>query len=104
MSCSNDMPKDKPTITGEWRVPLYILGSAIGLAVLMTSQWSDLRAEVQANTRDAVTQDQFREFIDTARDLNPAIHWPRLPERKKASRSPDPVAVFGRREIELKSE
>lgn len=98
------MAKEKPTITGEWRVPLYILGSAIGLAILMTSQWSDLKAEVQRNTREAVTQQQFQEFLDAARELNPALRWPRLPDRKHAAWHRDPTAVIPRREIEATSE
>ena len=69
--------KEKPTITPEWRVPIYVVGSTVLLAVIMTLQWADLRNRVDAS----VSIQQAQEWIDNAREQNPAVKWPRLPAK-----------------------
>lgn len=65
------------TITAEWRVPLYVVGSAIFLAIVMTSQWYDLRTQVQSG----VSQQQFQDWLDNQREKNTTIIWSRLPPK-----------------------
>ena len=68
----------KPTITGEWNLPLYVVGSTIVLTVVMTAQWYDLRQRVD----NSVTTQQAQEWIDNAREQNPTVRWPRLPAKQ----------------------
>lgn len=92
------MSKER-TITPNSKVPLSVVGSAIGLAVLMTLQWADLKAEVRATSRDAVTEKQARYWIERAREMNPDISLPSLPE-KEAGKVAKPDVAFSRRETE----
>lgn len=96
------MSRDR-TITPQWNVPIYVVGSAIGLGVLMTSQWLDLKAEVQTTHRDAVTESQQRHWIEKAQDMNPTLHLPSLPDKGQndAGKRPFDVADFDRRETEI---
>lgn len=77
----------KITITPATRVPIYIVMSAIFLASLGTTEWFQLRSEV----RGSLSVEQAQQWIDDARDLNPSIHWPRLPERSWSKASPAPM-------------
>ena len=66
------------TITPNTRVPLYVLGSAIGLAIYIGILFANLSAKLDA----AVTEGQFQHWIDDAREQNPMQHWPRLPGKQ----------------------
>lgn len=70
------------TLTPNTKVPLYVVGSAIGLAVLLCLQWADIRHQLQDLTKDAVTEKQMQEWIENAREVNPQVKWPRLPTKE----------------------
>ena len=88
---------EKPrTITPEWRVPLYVVGSAVALAVYGTVLYQNLKAEVS----DGVNFSQVQHWIDEARQRNPNINWPPLPEKHSATVPvPDHYAIVSRTEI-----
>ncbi len=82
----NDMEEDEPrTITESWRVPLYTLGSAIVLAgtvsVYATLLYERVISRLDSIDRGQMTVGQFQHWTDDARDLNPTVHWPRLPAK-----------------------
>ena len=71
-------PYGKYEITPKTRVPIYVLGSAIGLAVYLTFWFASLSSKLD----NAVTQDQVQQWIDDARERNPTVNWPRLPDKR----------------------
>lgn len=93
------MSDRKPTITPEWRVPLYVVGSAVGLAVLMTAQWFNLKSEVRDLSANALSVQQAQEWIDNAREQNQTtpVKWPRIPDKKPLS-ALDSMAVVAARD------
>ena len=72
-------PETSTAIGPKTKVPLYVVGSAMVLACLLTAQWMDMRSLVMSGLKDSVTQDQAREWIENARLRNPMIDWPALP-------------------------
>lgn len=72
----------QPTINGNWKVPLYIFGSAIvsclSLGSLATLQYKDLKNHVDAS----VSQQQWQDWIDVQRERNPNVIWSPIPKRE----------------------
>lgn len=86
----------KPTITPEWRVPLYVVGSSVALAIYATIGYTNILNKLDA----AMTTQQAQEWIDNAREHNPAVNWPRLPPKKgTAELQPWRDAVLIRKEF-----
>ena len=75
-------------INEKTKVPVYVIGTAVALAVLMTSQWYVLKSEVEKIGDNSMTIQQGQDWIDDARDKNPSINWPRLPEKKQSKTAP----------------
>ncbi len=85
----------KPTITPEWRVPLYVVGSTVALAIYATIGYNNIQNKLDM----AMTTQQAQDWIDNAREHNPAVNWPRLPPKKGASEiAPFRDAILTRRE------
>ena len=79
------------TITPKTRVPLAIVGSAIGLAIYGTILYSNVMNALDAS----FTIRQAQQWLDDAREANPAIKWPRIPGKNTASayREPPNAAI-----------
>jgi len=75
---------EQRVITPNTRVPLYVVGSAIGLAVYITCLFWSMSSKLDG----AVSANQFQHWIDDAREKNPTLFWPRLPEKQSKH---DPV-------------
>jgi len=65
-------------ITPKTRVPLAIVSSSVGLAIYGTI----LYARMMAALNGALTIQQAQDWIDNAREKNPAIEWPRIPQKR----------------------
>ena len=97
---------DKGTINEKTKLPLGFVVSIVGLAVLMSCQWMNLRATMATYHaenlqlyRDTLTQKQAQEWIDDARELNPTVKWPRIPAKNEPpSLSMQADAVLARKE------
>ena len=76
---------DKKPITADSSTTFSVVASAVGLAMLGTVAWANLRAEVKAIGKDSVTTQQSQEWIDNFRERNPNVVVPRLPDKKSAS-------------------
>lgn len=75
-------PKEKDvTITEQTRMPLALVISIVGLAILFTIGWADLRHQL-GNT---LTTPQMQEWLENAREQNPSIKWPRIPQKQTPS-------------------
>ena len=92
------MGKGSPTFTLEWKVPISLVISIVGLAVYMTMGYN----RVMAKLDDTVSPKQVRAWIEDVREMNPALHFPRFPERqpdrKDTSRPFEAVALSSRSE------
>ena len=74
-------PKDRNEITPTTRVPLYLLGSFLGLAIYGTIGYCNIMAKLDTS----MSVQQAQDWIDDARSLNPTINWPRLPSKRSDS-------------------
>jgi len=66
------------TLTPKTKVPVYIVGSAVALAVYGTLLFAKLSEKLDGS----VSQQQVQDWIDDAREKNPTVNWPRLPEKR----------------------
>jgi len=71
------------TINPNWKMPLYMIGPALGLAVYGTILYSNLMGQL----KESATVSQVQTWIDDARDANPNIKWPRLPSKQTGDRT-----------------
>ena len=65
------------TLSEKTKMPAAIVASTLTLAVYGTILYDRVCAKIDA----AMTVTQAQEWIDDARDKNPQIYWPRLPEK-----------------------
>ncbi len=104
-----DNDEEQPTVTGKWRVPISILVSAILITVGVCTSFfglkgsfdrrmdsfsndvktlnADLKTGMAKNyeaTMRMVTTEQFQHWREDAAELNPSVHWPRLPAKDAA--------------------
>ena len=73
-------PKEEraTTINEQTKLPLSIVFTFIGVVAVVVACWADLRHQLGS----AVTLPQLQEWLDTAREQNPNIHWPRIPQKQ----------------------
>jgi hypothetical protein len=75
---------DRITLSSKSRVPLSVVGSAIGLAIYGTILYMRLSNQIEA----AITVTQAQQWIDDAREMNriayPGLVWPRLPAKEES--------------------
>ncbi len=92
MRSHHDMDNEgELTITESSRVPLSILVSAIIVTAGIVGTYLSLKWDVSAIRKDlnagfgkSMTIEQFAHWREDAAELNPNIHWPRLPQKDAA--------------------
>ena len=97
---------DKGTITEKTRVPIGFVISIVGVAILVSCQWMNLRSTMETYHRenvqmfqDSLSVKQAQEWIDDAREANPNVKWPRIPAKPTdQSMSMQAEAVLARKE------
>lgn len=86
----HDHDTDIITLSPKSRVPIYVVGSAMGLAIYGTVLYRNLSDQIKA----AVTVEQAQTWIDNARDMNrvsnPSVVWPRLPVKTETMTKKEP--------------
>jgi hypothetical protein len=88
----NKQMSDKRTITLDWNIPISMVISIVGLAIYGTMLFNKIDRKLDAG----VTERQVSTWIQDAREANPTVKWPRLPERQQSSGKSEPVAYFRR--------
>lgn len=76
---------EQSIITPNTRVPIYVVLSAASLAIYGTILYMSIASKLDS----AMTIQQEQEWIDNAREHNPSIYWPRLPDKHQAENRPD---------------
>jgi len=69
---------EERAITPNTRVPIYVVGSVVVFAVYVTV----LFAQINSKLDSALSVQQYQEWLDNAREKNPTINWPRLPDKR----------------------
>lgn len=80
-------------ITPSTRIPLFVTVWLMGMTALGSLAWANLRYEIKSFSQIAVTEKQSQEWIDNARDKNPSITWPRLPQKTVEEKQNEVLAI-----------
>lgn len=73
------------TINKDTKFPAYVVWFLISMSVAGALGWADIHNQLAKLNHEAMTQDQFRDWKETARIINrvnyPALDWPQLPPK-----------------------
>lgn len=73
------------TLDKHTKVPLYVVVSAISLAIIGTLEYADLRYQIRQTTKDCMTQTQMQDWINEAwkanKTSNPSVVFPVVPKK-----------------------